>query len=148
MPSVRGDFFLAASAPRLRITGYDHRMTASVQFPLDTTKPLVTAKRTHQTQRAKQKAPAGDASAGLGWLSLVSPDQPFLHFLPHADLSVTSGQVLTQKHHLIHVLAGRINALRKKNNCRNMVLQPVSDWKNSYHSCEITALLTASRHEE
>jgi len=97
---------------------------------------------------AKQKAPAGDASAGLGWLSLVSPDQPFLHFLPHADLSVTSGQVLTQKHHLIHVLAGRINALRKKNNCRNMVLQPFSDWKNSYHSCEITALLTASRHEE
>jgi hypothetical protein len=71
--------------------------------------------------------------------------------LPHADLSVTSGQVLTQKHHkhhLMHVLAGRINALRKKNNCRNMVLQPFSDWKNSYHSCEITALSTVSRHEE
>jgi hypothetical protein len=33
----------------------------------------------------------------------------------------------------IHVLAGRINALRKKNNCRNMVLQLFSDWKNSCH---------------
>jgi ATP sulfurylase len=35
---------LALSTERLRITGYDRRMTASVQFPLDTTKPLVTAK--------------------------------------------------------------------------------------------------------